>query len=381
MPESSRISSAIAASSGESRVSIRPETSRSSARFSARVERGGSEKRKSSTGSSASRLSSIPGPEQAVVLGQEGEAEAGRLALLDQVLGVALAHLLLGDDHPLDVVLAGHPRDLVDRAQPRQRRRAGPCRAGPRGSRPAAGAPRGGWRSAARPRRPAVGRARSRCRSRPRSGGARRSAARRAATKQASTAPMPTMIALFGRERPDRAQPSRPSSDDRAQGAGGDQRGQLVEGAVADAAVVVVVEPVQLQHQQPGRAEEHRPEELGRRRWSRSSAVATQSAATIATQSPAASRRRSSAPRRREPLGPVSPSRVAISVWRAGRRVAARLAASAVRWRLARGVLALISRSIPRAGIRPRGLSSRAFSRSAWAAAASPASCSTRERR
>ena len=77
-PESIRIASAIASSSGESRTSSRPETKMSIARFIAWVERGGSEKRKSSTGSSARRLSSIPGPEQAVVLGQEGERQARR---------------------------------------------------------------------------------------------------------------------------------------------------------------------------------------------------------------------------------------------------------------------------------------------------------------
>src|SRR6188474_2025072 len=72
MPESMTISSAIAANRGESTASIEAET------------------------------------EQAVVLGEEGEAETRPLALLDQPLGVGLAHLLLGDDDPLDVVGARH---------------------------------------------------------------------------------------------------------------------------------------------------------------------------------------------------------------------------------------------------------------------------------
>ena len=131
-PESSRISSALASSTGESRISSRPPIVRSIARFSATVERGGSEKRKSSTGSSASRFSSMPGTEQAEVLGQEGERQARRLALLDQPLGRRLAHLLLGDDHPLDVALRGRS------ARCRRSSRAGA------GCRPAAPRPRRG---------------------------------------------------------------------------------------------------------------------------------------------------------------------------------------------------------------------------------------------
>ncbi len=61
-PVSTRMRTEIAASTGERTISPRADTTTSIARFIAIVERGGSEKRKSSTGSSASRLSSIPGP-------------------------------------------------------------------------------------------------------------------------------------------------------------------------------------------------------------------------------------------------------------------------------------------------------------------------------
>ena len=43
-----------------------------------------------------------PRAQQPVVLGQEGQRQARRLALLDQPLGGRLAHLLFGDDDALD---------------------------------------------------------------------------------------------------------------------------------------------------------------------------------------------------------------------------------------------------------------------------------------
>ena len=253
------------------------------------------------------------------------------------------------------------PRSSRAAAAPSRR----PCRRRPRGSRPAAGAPRGGWRSAARP----IGgrrRARSRCRSRPRSAGARRSAARRASDEAAdAAAPTPTRIALFGGERPGRAQRQQAVEGERAEGAGRDQRGQLVEGAVADPAVVVVVEAVQLETRiQTGL------KRTAQKRVATSVvevvAVATQSAATIATQSPAASRRRSRAPRRREPLGPVSAEPARRSPAAPARRPAwaaagaAALAGVPVR-------CGVISSAVP-SGLADRsasGFSSRARSRSA----------------
>ena len=78
-----------------------------------------------------------------------------------------------------------------------------------------------------------------------------------------------------GRERADRAQRQQAVEGERPQGAGRDQGGKLVEGAVADPPVVVVVEAVQLQDEDPDRAEQHRPEEgrdvggRGRARWRR----------------------------------------------------------------------------------------------------------------
>ena len=80
-------------------------------------------------------------------------------------------------------------------------------------------------------------------------------------TKLPTRAPTPTAIALAGRERPDRAQRQQAVEHERPEDAGRDQRGQLVEGAVADPAVVVVVEAVELDDQDPGRAEEDRPEQ------------------------------------------------------------------------------------------------------------------------
>ena len=61
-PESIRIRIEVASISGARTASSSPEIAMSIIRFRATVERGGSLKRKSSTGSSASRLSSIPGP-------------------------------------------------------------------------------------------------------------------------------------------------------------------------------------------------------------------------------------------------------------------------------------------------------------------------------
>ncbi len=199
--------------------------------------------------------------QQPVVLGQEGEAEAGGLALLDQVLGVALAHLLLGDDDALDVVFARHPRDLLDRAQPRQR--GAPVLVARLGE--VAGQPQARLRVGRDPPRDRVCQGRRADHDADRDPGealpdeAQHGAGDEAGEHRAD----PDDDRALGRERPGRAEPEQAVEHDRAEGAGGDQRGQLVERAVADAAMVVVVEPMQLQHQEPGRREEGRPEELG----------------------------------------------------------------------------------------------------------------------
>src|SRR5215218_9729664 len=64
-----------------------------------------------------------------------------------------------------------------------------------------------------------------------------------------------------GRERADRADREQAVEDEDADDAGRDQRRQLVEGAVADPPMVVVVEPVELEDEDPRGAEERRPEE------------------------------------------------------------------------------------------------------------------------
>ncbi len=83
--------------------------------------------------------------------------------------------------------------------------------------------------------------------------GAQREAADQGAEADQDRAP--------GRERPDRAQRQQAVQGERPEGAGRDQGRQLVEGAVPDPPVVVVVEAVKLQDQDPDRAEEDRPEE------------------------------------------------------------------------------------------------------------------------
>ena len=138
----------------------------------------------------------------------------------------------------------------------------------------------------------------------------------RARRSSRASAPTPTTIALGAASGARRAEREQAVERQRAEGAGRDQRGQLVEGAVADAPMIVVVEAVQLQHEDPDRAEEQRPRRASPRRWSRSGRWRRRARRQIDTQSPAASSRRSSAPRRREPLGPVRPSRVAVSVRR-----------------------------------------------------------------
>ena len=67
----------------------------------------------------------------------------------------------------------------------------------------------------------------------------------------------------FRRERPDRADRQQGVEHQRPQHGRRDQRGHLVEGAVADPPVVVVVEAVELDHDDPAGAEEDRPEEVG----------------------------------------------------------------------------------------------------------------------
>ena len=83
-----------------------------------------------------------PRPEQAVVLGQEGQRQARLLALFDQPLGAELAHLLFGDHDPLDPLGAGDLGDVGEAAEPRQLGRV--LGVGGRGSRPGAGASPGG---------------------------------------------------------------------------------------------------------------------------------------------------------------------------------------------------------------------------------------------
>ena len=202
------------------------------------------------------------------MLGQEGQRQARRLALLDQPLGVQLAHLLFGDDDPLDRVLARRPWRCRRASRAAAARFAGRSSLGgevadqrqPRlgvGGDPARDQVGRLRRGRPRPRsRPPV----SRCQ-RKRSDAAQRRSWRRGCRRRRA-------IALCGESGPTGLSASRPSSSERAEGAGRDQRGQLVEGAVADPAVVVVVEAVELDDEDPGRAEEDRPEErrdVGRR--------------------------------------------------------------------------------------------------------------------
>ena len=126
-------------------------------------------------------------------------------------------------------------------------------------------------------------------------------------TKLPTRVPTPTAIALVGRERPDRAERQQAVEDQVPEHAGRDQRGQLVEGAVADPPVVVVVEAVELDDEDPDRAEEDRPEQRRRRRARGRRGDDAAAPPTSAAQSPSASSRRSSAPRWREPSAPLQP--------------------------------------------------------------------------
>ena len=172
-----------------------------------------------------------------------------------------LAHLLLGDDHPLDALLLGDPRRC------RRSRRAAAARPGwrlarrRRGSRPARRRA-SGWvatrRATSRRRRPGpitrpIGDAGQR--------GARRSGAAPRSDEAAGEDADADDDRAARRERPGRAERQQAVEREGAERAGRDQRRQLVEGAVADPAVVVVVEAVELEDQDPDRAEEHRPEE------------------------------------------------------------------------------------------------------------------------
>ena len=325
-PESSRISSAIASSSGESRTSSVPPIARSIARFIATVERGGSEKRKSSTGSSARRLSSIPGPSRPKCWGRKVSA---RPAALHSSISRSAAGSLISCSVTItrSTSCSRATREMSatepSRGRPPAPRRR-PRRAA-RGSRPGAGGSRGGWRPGARRRRPRpagpttipVAAPVRRCQK-------KRSTAREA--KLPSRAPTPTAIALAAGQRADRAQRQQAVERERAERRGRDQAGELVEGAVADPAVVVVVEAVQLQHEDPDRAEHHRPEERADvgLRARRGDDAERRRPAPASRRS--ASRRRSSAPRRRAPLGAgqAQPRRRARSGRRCGAGPAAR---------------------------------------------------------
>ena len=225
------------------------------------------------------------------------------------------------------------------------------------------------------------GRADHDARSRRRSGGARGSAARRAATKLPSRAPIPTTIALGGESGPTGLSASRPSRTSVPSDAGRDQRGQLVEGAVADPAVVVVVEAVELDARGSRPGLKSTAQKSVATSVVEVAAVATQSAAISASQSPAASRRRSSAPRRREPLGPRQ-ARAAPPRRSAARRRRRRPRPASARRGAASCAFAVISASSAAfasfaQAVLERGSARGASSRSACAAASSPASCST----
>ena len=199
-----------------------------------------------------------PLAEQAVVLGQEGEPEAGRLALLDQPLGRRLAHLLFGDDDALDRVLAGGLRDLRHRAEARQ---LGGDRLGLDGEVADQRQPR--LRVGGDAAGDDVDRRRRADHDPGRDPGqpVPEEADDAAQDEAAGEGAEPDRDRGGGGEGADRAQRQQAVEDEDAEGAGRDQRRQLVEGAVADPAVVVVVEAVDLDDEDPDRAEEERPEE------------------------------------------------------------------------------------------------------------------------
>jgi hypothetical protein len=198
-------------------------------------------------------------PEEPVVARQEGEAEAERLAALDQALRRGVPHLGLGQDHPFDAVLVGDPVELLDGPEARQ--------AGGRGARLAV-------RQVAGDRQPRLGvggdaprdlvgdqrrpdhqpdRGADRVVPEETDRGAHREAAAEDADADADR--RPGGQGARGRERQQAVE------GENAEGAGRDQRRQLVEGAVADAAVVVVVEALDFEDEDQDRAEEDPPEE------------------------------------------------------------------------------------------------------------------------
>jgi hypothetical protein len=202
------------------------------------------------------------GTEQTEVLGQEGEPQAGGLALLDQPLGGWLAHLLGGDHDPLDAVLAGNSREVLDRSQARQLTRV-------RRSLPVLGRGEEADESQAGLGvgcDPAGDHLRRRCGADHHSvgdageampGEAQQSPQREGADQRADA----DQDRAPGRQGPGRAERQQAVEGEDAEGGGGDQGCELVQRAVPDPAVVVVVEAVQLQHEDPDRAEEGGPEE------------------------------------------------------------------------------------------------------------------------